>query len=168
MKKGHAIDLTQKAIDEKADVVVACGGDGTINEVARGFVETEVPLGIIPLGSEMVSPVILKFHSKFLNQSKSSKKISLPKWMREWSTGIIFLEIWVALGITFYPELPEEPDGMVSGPMSLPFLTLWRVLSIKKSKLNTLEIRQISPFVLLVSNTNQQGYNFSLTPPSPY
>ena len=26
------------------------------------------------------------------------------------------------------------------------------------------EIRQISPFVLLVSNTNQQGYDFSLTP----
>ena len=51
VKKGHAIDLTQKAIDEKADVVVACGGDGTINEVARGLVETEIPLGIIPLGS---------------------------------------------------------------------------------------------------------------------
>ena len=51
MKKGHAIALTQKAIDEKADVVVACGGDGTINEVARELVETNIALGIIPLGS---------------------------------------------------------------------------------------------------------------------
>jgi diacylglycerol kinase family enzyme len=51
LKKGHAIELTQKAIDEKAELVVACGGDGTINEVARGLVETEIPIGIVPLGS---------------------------------------------------------------------------------------------------------------------
>ena len=50
LKKGHAIDLTQKAIEEKADLVVACGGDGTVNEVARGLVETEIPLAIVPLG----------------------------------------------------------------------------------------------------------------------
>ncbi|MBC7817216.1 MAG: NAD(+)/NADH kinase [Planctomycetaceae bacterium] len=33
------------------DVVVACGGDGTISSVARALVGTPMPLGIVPLGT---------------------------------------------------------------------------------------------------------------------
>jgi diacylglycerol kinase (ATP) len=33
------------------DLVIAAGGDGTIEAVARGLLETQVPLGIIPLGT---------------------------------------------------------------------------------------------------------------------
>ncbi len=43
--------LTDKAIKEKANVVVAAGGDGTINQVASRLVNTGISLGIIPLGS---------------------------------------------------------------------------------------------------------------------
>ena len=45
---GHAEVLAREATDE---VVVAGGGDGTVNEVARGIVGTEKALGIIPCGS---------------------------------------------------------------------------------------------------------------------
>ena len=48
---GHAAELTQKAIHEKADCVIAVGGDGTVNEVARKLIYTDVCLGIIPRGS---------------------------------------------------------------------------------------------------------------------
>ncbi|MFB5945665.1 diacylglycerol/lipid kinase family protein [Albibacterium profundi] len=50
-KPGHAAELTQQAISDSYDVVVAVGGDGTINEVARTLVNTSVVLGIIPEGS---------------------------------------------------------------------------------------------------------------------
>ncbi|MBV9546066.1 MAG: NAD(+)/NADH kinase [Chloroflexi bacterium] len=33
------------------DLVIAAGGDGTVEAVARGLLETQVPLGIIPLGT---------------------------------------------------------------------------------------------------------------------
>lgn len=36
---------------EKFDIVVAVGGDGTINEVARGLLHSKTALGIIPMGS---------------------------------------------------------------------------------------------------------------------
>jgi diacylglycerol kinase (ATP) len=36
------------------DAVIACGGDGTINEVINGIAEKGVPLGIIPAGTENV------------------------------------------------------------------------------------------------------------------
>ncbi len=38
-------------MEAKYDLVIAVGGDGTINEVARGLVNSSVALGIIPMGS---------------------------------------------------------------------------------------------------------------------
>ena len=49
--KGHAIELTKQSIQDQAFIIVACGGDGTINEVASTLVGTNVLLGIIPVGS---------------------------------------------------------------------------------------------------------------------
>lgn len=49
--RGNAIELAKEAADNGADLVVAVGGDGTINEVGRGLVGSEVLLGIIPAGS---------------------------------------------------------------------------------------------------------------------
>lgn len=48
---GDAITASKKFADEGYDVVVAVGGDGTVNEVAQGVINTNTVLGIIPMGS---------------------------------------------------------------------------------------------------------------------
>ena len=48
---GHATELAYQYARMGFDAVVAVGGDGTINEVARGLKDTKTAMGIIPMGS---------------------------------------------------------------------------------------------------------------------
>lgn len=49
--KGNCTEITGEALDEGVDVVVAAGGDGTINEIAAAMTGSGVPMGIFPRGS---------------------------------------------------------------------------------------------------------------------
>ena len=48
---GHAEEITAQCAEEGHFAVVAVGGDGTVNEVARALTHTSTALGIIPCGS---------------------------------------------------------------------------------------------------------------------
>lgn len=48
---GHAAEIAKECVKENIDIVVAVGGDGTVNEVARSLVHSSTALGIIPCGS---------------------------------------------------------------------------------------------------------------------
>ena len=48
---GHATELARQALAEGAEVVIAVGGDGTVNEVAQGILGSPAALGIVPAGS---------------------------------------------------------------------------------------------------------------------
>ena len=71
---GHATDLAREASRSGIDIAVAVGGDGTVNEVARGIIHTQTALGIIPCGSgnglarHLFIPVNVKRSINILNQ----------------------------------------------------------------------------------------------------
>jgi YegS/Rv2252/BmrU family lipid kinase len=46
---GHA--MTERAVAEKVDLVVAAGGDGTVRVVGSGLAGTGIPLGLVPSGT---------------------------------------------------------------------------------------------------------------------
>jgi diacylglycerol kinase family enzyme len=52
--RGHAIELCREAAHEGYDVVVAFGGDGTVNEAANGLLGSSTPLCCLPGGSANV------------------------------------------------------------------------------------------------------------------
>ena len=71
---GHASELTKRCVEENTDIVVAVGGDGTVNEVARSLVHTESALGIIPCGSgnglarHLCLPIDMRKSIEIINQ----------------------------------------------------------------------------------------------------
>ena len=71
---GHASEIARQCVAQGTDIVVAVGGDGTINEVARSLVHTQTALGIIPCGSgnglarHLMLPLDIKKALEIINQ----------------------------------------------------------------------------------------------------
>ena len=51
---GHATMIARDACQNRFDTIVVVGGDGTINEVINGLVNTGVSLGVLPAGTTNV------------------------------------------------------------------------------------------------------------------
>ncbi len=52
--QNHATEIGREAVNGGYDIVVAFGGDGTLNEVANGLAGTDIPVSVLPGGSTNV------------------------------------------------------------------------------------------------------------------
>jgi diacylglycerol kinase (ATP) len=50
-RKGHANEIAKNLTSQNVDLIVACGGDGTVNETANALTGTNIPMAILPIGS---------------------------------------------------------------------------------------------------------------------
>ncbi|RDV11804.1 diacylglycerol kinase family lipid kinase [Pontibacter diazotrophicus] len=75
---GHAPDLAREAAEQGCSIVVAVGGDGTVNEVARGLLNTDTAMAILPKGSgnglarHLLVPMDLEGALRVLNEGHIS------------------------------------------------------------------------------------------------
>lgn len=162
----HASALTKASIEEGAEIIVACGGDGTINEVASCLVNTSVVLGILPMGSgnglasNLKIPKNLK---KALAIIKVQKEISID-------TGTINDKPFFSnTGVGFDAHVISDFEENTTRRLFSYVKSTLRTLKKYHYK-NTMELKYnqttelISPFLLFVSNSNEMGYKMSLTP----
>lgn len=74
----HAIELSKDAASRKLDIVVAVGGDGSVNEVSKGLINTATAMAIIPTGSgnglarHLNIPLNLKKAMEVINAGKQT------------------------------------------------------------------------------------------------
>tara|TARA_B100000767_G_scaffold173106_1_gene162041 strand:+ start:2605 stop:3492 length:888 start_codon:yes stop_codon:yes gene_type:complete len=163
--KGHALELAQKAILDESKLVIACGGDGTINEIGRYLIETEIPLGIIPMGSGNG----LARHFKIPLTIKTALQVIQNQNLIEMNAGLANQHFFLSnMGVTFDAQFIQAYQKIASRGFIAYFKSLCDALrSFKIQKLiisYETKSREVFPFLLMISNTNQFGYNFSLTP----
>lgn len=163
--KGHSVTLAMDSISEGAEVIVACGGDGTVNEVARCLVNTSVILGLLPIGSGNGMARHLALSPRISTALETIKKCHTKKIdVGSANDRYFFCNVSVAFSaqvIQCYSQ--QRRRGFTA--YTLSFVKAVSSFSYKGFELlqHTASFKCM-PFVLLFSNTNQLGYNRTLTP----
>ncbi len=165
----HATELASKAAADGYDMVVAVGGDGSVNDVVAGLVNTNTKLGIIPCGSGNGLARCLKIP---LSPSKAIETLNDNK-MKRIDTMLINGHVCASIaGIGFdaliakeFQEKPKNTRGFHS------YLQLIATEYPKyKAKNYEVEIdgQRISHKAMFVSfaNANQFGYEAIVAPDS--
>lgn len=165
--KESATNLTLKAINDGAQVIVACGGDGTINQIAPLLVDTNIKLGILPCGSgnglssHLNIPKNLNAALELISNQKTIKIDSgiLNQHYFFSNVGISGFETNV---INYYNKSGKHK---ISGYIKAIFKALTNLNSSKENNViinDTIQLK--NPFIVFISNSNEMGYNMSLTP----
>ena len=50
-ERGNAKDIARHAVENRRGMVIACGGDGTVNEIINGLAGSQIPLALLPAGT---------------------------------------------------------------------------------------------------------------------
>ena len=87
--KNHATELCREAAHEGYDVVVAFGGDGTINEAANGLIGCETPLTCLPGGATNVFCRILGIPNDVVDATEHLLRIADDFRPRRVDTGTV-------------------------------------------------------------------------------
>jgi diacylglycerol kinase (ATP) len=164
-KAGHAADLVKKAQDEAYDIVVAVGGDGSINEIGSAMIGTDLILGIVPAGSGNG----LAMHLGYGRNMDQAIKILNSAVVKTIDCGLFNGRPFINLaGIGF--------DGLVSNLMKgsnwrgfFPyFLKSVEAGLVYTAQECTIELddRTITEkcFAITVANGPMYGYNFTIAP----
>lgn len=131
-----AATLTQQAINSGAKTIIACGGDGTLTEVAGELVTTNIIMGMLPMGTaNALAHVLLGFSSKLIPVSVACDVIITGETTRIDSAKCNDTLMLLLVGLGFEHKMiasanREEKD--VSGQLAY-VQALWQAIDVNKT-----------------------------------
>ncbi len=162
---GHAHQLAREAVADGTDVVVAVGGDGTINEIASALVGSDAVLGIIPEGSGNGLALYLGIP---LNERAAVRRLNRFEYITIDSGTINGLAFFNVAGIGFDASVSDRfANDKIRGPIGYLKAILTEI-STYKPKRYTLDIDgqyfEREAFMISVANSPQYGNNAYVAP----
>lgn len=166
--RGHAYDIALDIAEMNAfHAIVVVGGDGSINEVGRAIVDTDIAMGIIPTGSgngfarHFSIPCDIIRSIQYLNKAE----------VRRVDTGMINEHHFFATcGLGFDARVTHKFDEIEKRGFLGYVKAVWEEL--KKCDNIPFHIeakgvkKELNSFVLSVANTSQYGNEFTISPDS--
>jgi diacylglycerol kinase (ATP) len=164
--KKHAIQLTQDSIHEGAHIIVACGGDGTINEVASCLVNSPVVLGVLATGSGNGLASNLKIPKDVLKAIKLLKNQNIKHIdVGRFNTKYFFSNAGIGFDARIVKHYAESGQRRLTSYIraSLKSFKDYKHENLVEATVNgkTIFTRH---FMIFASNSNELGYKISLTP----
>src|SRR5690606_38680677 len=161
----HAYELGVQAVADGFDVVVAGGGDGTINEIASALNGTSAALGIVPEGSGNGLALYLGIP---LNERAAIRRLNRMESMVIDSGIVNELSFFNVAGIGFDATVSDRfANEKVRGPVGY-FKAILTEISTYKPKQYRLDIDgrvfDREAFMISVANSPQYGNNAYVAP----
>jgi len=158
--------FAEEAVRLFSDIVVACGGDGTIREVAKHTIKNKIKLGIIPLGSGNSLAASLMIPKEKERALKLIKEGFYRKIDVGYANQHLFLSnMSLGLGAQLIFHYSKTPMRQRKGYFFALLKTLFKPNIKTKFKIKFKDKQKlVSPSIFFISNTNQIGYGLSLTP----
>ena len=169
--KEEATPLAKRAVKDGYDLVIAMGGDGTLEAILRGMVGSKTPMGIIPTGTQNNIAKSLGVPNDMeeacaLIATQNIRKVDVGKVKVKKGKNLFFFELTaVGLVAALYPETNKLQDGKLSKlkdvaltlihqqPDPEVFLTLDDESKIK-----------VKTMLVVISNAPMFGANFLVAP----
>ncbi|HUG09938.1 MAG TPA: diacylglycerol kinase family protein [Opitutaceae bacterium] len=164
VRVGHAREIAHEA-SKQFDCVVAVGGDGTVNEVACGAMESGVPVGIIPCGSGNG----LARHLRIPMNPRAAMRVLASGQIRTIDTGTANGHRFVtAMGVGFDAEITRRFNEMPTRGLSSYVSIGTRLFFSYKPGHYTVSSGdrsvKLTPFLVSVANSDQLGNNARIAP----
>ena len=169
--KEKATPIARKANKDGYQIVIAMGGDGTIEAVMRGLIGSKVRLGIVPAGTEnniAMSLGIPKDLEKACALIASDNTLKLDMGQATTSKGrkFVFFEMaTIGLSAAVYPDANKTASGKLSSIKATAMTFIHQ--EIRPKVFLTLDDEskiEVETMLVMVSNTPVFGKNFMVAP----
>jgi diacylglycerol kinase family enzyme len=129
--RGHATELCREAAHEGYDVVVAFGGDGTVNEAANGLLGSPTPLCALPGGSANVFAKMLGIPGELVDATEHLLALADDWRVRKVDLGVVNGRCFTFnSGVGLDASVVERVDAQPHLKARLgPYFFAWKALS---------------------------------------
>lgn len=163
--RGHAGLLAVSALEDKTDIIVVAGGDGTLNEVINVIADTPLVLGILPLGSGNG----LARHMQFPMQISNALRIINQMKVEEIDLGSYHDSVFCSVaGLGFDAYVAKLFDNSITrGFLSYTMYTIkamFRYPFFDYQLTANHSTYQGQCFFITACNSSQYGYNMKIAP----